>query len=130
MRNLERNKEEISYLNYVRSEKVLNANGKKTGEKRVIYSKAKKMKAHVSGAKGSSSVEVFGTDISYDKTVLITRKEFASSGITENSVFFIDVPVKYEDQVPLYDYEVKRIAKTPNEVLIAIKKVSANENHN
>ena len=129
MRNLEKNKEEISYLNYLRNEKLLDSNGRKTGEKKVIYTKAKKIKAHVSGAKGSSMVEVFGTDISYDKTVLITRKEFAGSGITENSVFFIETPVKYDNGTPLYDYQVKRIAKTPNEVLIAVKKVSANENH-
>ena len=129
MRNLERNKQELFYLNYVKTEKVLDSNNPelKTGEKRVVYTKAIKIKAHVSGAKGSSMVEVFGTDISYDKTILLTKNEFAKSGINENSVFFIDTPVKYIDNVPLYDYEVKRIANTPNEVLIAVKRVSANE---
>lgn len=130
MRNLARNKTQISYLNYIGEEKVKDDNNHYTGEKVVVYSKAKSIKAHVSGAKGSSMVEVFGTDISYDKTILVTKNEFKSSGITENSVFFIDTPVKYEDSTPLYDYRVKRIAETINEVLIAVQKVSANEGHN
>lgn len=132
MRNLAKNKQTISYLNFIRTEKVKDDNNHYTSEKIVIYTKAKQIKAHVSGAKGSSMVEVFGTDISYDKTILLTKSEFKATKITENSVFFIDTPVAYADEnhyVPLYDYRVRRIAVTINEVLIAIEKVSANENN-
>ena len=131
MKNLARNKREIAYLNYRGTENELDSQGYKTGDKRVSYTRAVKIKAHVSGAKGSSMIEVFGTNVSYDKTILLTKNEFDKSGITENSVFFIDTPIKYIDNcVPLYDYRVKRIAETINEVVIALEKVSANnENH-
>ena len=78
---------------------------------------------HISGARGSSQVEVFGTDINYDKTILLTKNEFKATKINENSVFFIENKVAYEDNFPLYDYRVVRIAETINEVVIAIEKV-------
>lgn len=124
MRNLEINKSSISYLNYKGTENVVDSAGNYTSEKRVVYSPKKDIKAHVSGAKGSSMVEVFGTDISYDKTILLTKQEFDKSGIDENTVFFINAKVKYDNGTPLYDYRVKRIAETINQVLIAIEKVS------
>lgn len=124
MRNLEINKQPFSYLNYKGIEKVQDSAGNYTGEKKVTYYPKKDMKANVSGSKGSSMVEVFGTDISYDKVIALTKNEFVKSGITENSVFFIDVRPSYVDGTPLYDYRVSRIAKTINQVLIAIKKVS------
>lgn len=124
MRNLERNKQEFTYLNYVKVEDVEDENDFLTGEQKVIYTRAKKLKAHISGAKGSSMVEVFGTDIAYDKTILLTKSEFKTSGIDENSVFFIDIKPVYKNETPLYDYRVKRIAETINQVLIAIVKVN------
>ena len=124
MRNLEINKSSISYLNYKETENIIDSEGNLTGEKKVVYSPKKDIKAHVSGAKGSSMVEVFGTDISYDKTILLTKQEFVNSKIDENTVFFIDVKPTYDDGTPLYDYRVKRIAETINQVLIAIEKVS------
>ena len=128
MRNLIINKTLISYHNYKGIEKVKDSNNNYTGEKKIVYSPKKEIKAHVSGARGSSSLEVFGTDISYDKTILLTKSEFKASGINENSVFFVDVKPTYKDGTPLYNYRVKRIAETINEVLIAIEKVSQNGN--
>lgn len=130
MKDLARNKRKIAYLNYRGKVDVVDSDGFKTGEKQIAYTRPVKIKAHVSGAKGNSMVEVFGTDISYDKTILLTKSEFTRSGINENSVFFVDTPITYLDGLPLYDYRVKRIADTPNQVLIAVEKVSAsNENH-
>ena len=126
MRNLARNKKEIAFCNYKGEEKYVNSQGNKTGEKIIAYYPVVKIKAHVSGAKGSSYIEIFGTELSYDKTVLLTQSEFKRCGITENTVFFIDVSPTYEDKakkIPLYDYRVKRIAETINEVVIAVEKV-------
>ena len=128
MRNLIREKQEIGYLNYKGIEKTKDSSGNLTGEKQVVYKPLQKIKAHVSGARGSSMVEVFGTDISYDKTILLTKDELKATGINENSVFFIDVKPKYRNGTPLYDYRVKRIADTTNEVLIAVEKVGQNGN--
>lgn len=126
MRNLARNKSPLSFCNYKGEEAYVDEHGFKTGEKIIAYYPLVKIKAHVSGAKGSSYIEIFGTDVSYDKTILLTKAEFVRYGITENTVFFIDIYPKYEDQAkkkPLYDYRVKRIAETINEVVIAVEKV-------
>ena len=124
MRCLEINKSPIKYLNYQGREKAVDSNGNYTGETIVKYTKPCMVMGHISGAKGSSQVEVFGTDINYDKTILLSVSEFKKTKINENSVFFIEKKVEYKDNVPLYDYRVVRIAETINEVLIAIEKVS------
>ena len=118
MRNLKINQKTIYAKNYVGVEDVKDDDNNLTGETRVIYGKRYPIKTHESGAKGVSQVEVFGTDISYDKTILLTKDEFETYKITENTVFFVETK-----DLNKYDYKVARIAKTINEVLIAIKRV-------
>ena len=129
MRNLARNKRPIAWVNYKGNEAYEDESHNLSGEKIVKYYPLKKGKHHVTGATGNSMVEVFGTDIKYDKVVLFTKDEFHKTGvdkkdhITENSVFFIDVKPAYDNNgIPMYDYVVKRIAETINEVVIAIAK--------
>lgn len=124
MRCLEINKSPIKYLNYQGEEKAVDNNGYYTGETIVKYTKPCMVMGHISGARGNSQVEVFGTDINYDKTILLSKSEFKKTKINENSVFFIDKQIAYENDLPLYNYRVVRIAETINEVLIAIEKVS------
>ena len=124
MRQLERNKSVIKALNFKKTEDIVDSQGYKTGEKKVIYSPVITFKAHISGAKGSSQVEVFGTDVSYDKTISMRKGLFQVLNINENTVFFIDTKVKFEGDTPLYNYRVYRIAETLNDVVIAIKKVN------
>lgn len=123
MRNQLINKRPIKYLNYVGETKVQDSDGYYTGETAITYTKPKVFMGHISGAKGKSQVEVFGTEVNYDKSILISKKCFKETKINENSVFFIDKKVDYDDTTPLYDYSVVRIAETINEVVIAIKKV-------
>lgn len=128
MRNLKRNKTHFVALNYVGKTEVKDSQGYKTGEYIVKYSCEIHLKAHISGAKGNAYTEIFGTDVAYDKTIVITRKELEHYGFTENTVFFIDKAPEYsEGDIPLYDYKVERIAKTLNEVVIAVSQVR-NEN--
>ena len=124
MRQLECNKTLIKALNYKDTEDVVDSQGYKTGEKKVIYSPVITFKAHISGAKGSSQVEVFGLDTSYNKTISMSKTLFKKLKLNENTVFFIDTKVKFDNGTPLYDYRVYRIAETLNEVMIAIKKVN------
>ena len=123
MRNLEINKRTLYVLNFLGEEDIRDSNGNYTGEKTIKYIPKKLFKAHLSGAKGSSQSEVFGTDINYDKSFVLTVSEFKKLGITENSVLFVDIKPTYDGENPLYDYRVERIAETINEVVIAITKV-------
>lgn len=123
MRNLEINKSKLYVLNYKGKVQHKNSAGNLTGETIVEYTKPTMFMGHISSARGSSQVEMFGVDVNYDKSILITKNEFKKLKITENSVFFIDKKPEYEDLIPMYDYRVIRIAETINEVAIAVKKV-------
>ena len=123
MRNLEINKSSFYFANFKDTEKVKDENDHFTGEIIVLYHKPVKIKKHISGAKGSSYNETFGTDINYDKTILFTKDEFKKLGITENTIFFLNVAPKKEGNTYKYDYIVSKIAETINQVVVAIKKV-------
>ena len=124
MRNLIKNQRTIYYLNFLNYENVVDSQGNLTGEKRIVYAPKRKLNTNISGARGSSQIEAFGTDIRYDKSFVLTAKEFANTKITENTVFFVDTKPTYNsDGIPLYDYIVERIADSINEVVIAITKV-------
>lgn len=118
MRDLEKNKRTIYAMNYVGVEEVKDNDGNYTGENKVTYSKRYPIRTNISGARGQSLVEVFGTDISYDKTFTLKKELFDSLKINENTVFFVDTKSKEK-----YDYVVVKIADTINTVVIAIKKV-------
>lgn len=127
MRNLERNKRNLVALNYVGLVNNTDTEGNLTGEKTIEYSSELIFKAHISSAKGTTQVENFGINADYDKTIILTKQEFDRLGLDENSVFFIDKLPQYDsNNNPLYDYRVKRIAKTLNEVAIALLKVGNN----
>ena len=125
MRNQLINKTKHYVLNYKGKEKAKDSNGNYTGEYTITYRKPIMFMGHISGARGSSQVEIFGTDVAYDKVLLISKTLFNKLKITENSVFFVDKKPTFEVDtlVPLYDYRVKRIAETINEVAIALVKV-------
>lgn len=122
MKAMERNKVGFWYLLYDRKEPATDEDGNETGEETVIYRDAVPFRANVSAATGSSQVEQFGNLTGYDK-VIVT--DDLTCPIDENSVLFLDKEPEYdEDGKPLYDYMVKRVAKSLNSVSIAVTKVS------
>lgn len=122
MRTLERNKTTFHYCLYLRKEDVVDSGGYELGEKKVVYDEAVEMSANISAATGQAQVEQFGNFISYDK-VIVT--DDMSCPIDENTVLFIDKAPEYDkDENPLYDYIVKRVAKSLNSISIAVSKVT------
>ena len=125
MRNQLINKTKHFVLNYKGEEKAIDSDGNYTGEITIAYTRPIMFMGHISSARGSSQVEMFGVDVAYDKTIVISKNEFKRLKINENSVFFIDKKPTYdESNTPLYDYRVMRIAETINEVAIALEKVA------
>lgn len=120
MRTLERNKVPFWYLLYDHKEPVKDEYGNETGEEQVFYKDAVSMKANISAATGSAQVEQFGNFAGYDK-VIVT--DDMSCPIDENTVLFIDKEPVYTDEKPLYDYVVKRVAKSLNSISYAVSKV-------
>lgn len=122
MRTMERNKQSFFYLLYDRKEPVTDEDGNETGEETVVYKPAVSFRANVSAATGSSQVEQFGALSGYDK-VIVT--DDMACPMDEHSVLFLDKEPEYsEEGRPLYDYIVKRVAKSLNSISYAVTKVS------
>lgn len=121
MKTMERNKRCFWYLLFDRKVAITDEWGNESGEHIVLYKDAVKMNANVSAATGASQVEQFGSFISYDKVIVV---DDPSCPIDENTVLFIDKEPEYaEDGTPMYDYIVKRVAKSLNSISIAVSKV-------
>ena len=66
-------------------------------------------------------MEQFGQFVSYDKVIVTDDMDCP---IAEDTVLFVDKNPEYKDEKPLYDYIVKRVAKSLNSISIAISKVN------
>lgn len=121
MKILERNKSLFWYLLYKGTEVITDEYGNETGETTVLYENAIPMKANISAATGNAQVEQFGSFTGYDK-VIVT--DDTSCPIDENTVLFLDKAPEYDGSTPLYDYIVKRVAKSLNSISYAVSKVS------
>ena len=121
MRLLARNCRTIYYCQYMGKTMLKDSNDNETGEYDVTYSEAIPMEANVSPASGRAAVEMFGNLEGYDKVVLTDDVEIP---INENTVMFIDKDPEYDSGGhPIYDYIVRRVAKSLNSVAIAVSKV-------
>jgi len=121
VRTLERNKQTFYYSLYDTKGDVKDEYGNKTGEVSKKFSSPIKMKASISPPSGASFAEQFGKSIQYDK-VIIT--DDMNCPIDENSILFVDNPPTYnKDGDLIFDYIVKKVAKSLNCIAYAISKV-------
>ena len=122
MKCLERNKVPFHYALFKEKIPIKDEYGNETGEYRVVYEEPVLMKANVSSATGEAQVEQFGNSITYDKVVI---SDDINSPINENTVLCVDVsPTFDEDGNLLYDYVIKKVAKSLNTISYAISKVA------
>ena len=116
MRCLKRNKKVFYYAPFLRRETP----GKGFGAK-LIYGDAVAMFNNISPATGYTNAEQFGNSIDYDRVVVIDDPDCP---IKENDILFIDVePTKNDDSDYIYDYIVKKVARSLNSVSIAVSRV-------
>jgi len=95
--------------------------GYETGEKEILYHEPVKLLCNVSPATGEAQLNTFGNLDSYDK-VLLT--DCMDCPIDENTVLFVDKEPAYDKTgKPLYDYTVRRVAKSLNVIAVAVSKV-------
>ena len=136
MRTLKRNQRPFYYCLYKEEIPILDGYGNETGQTIVVYDEAVEMMANISQATGQSNTEQFGNLENYDKVIVTDDLDCP---IDENSVLFIDKEPEYKDaeyneataitfvestvQVPVYDYIVRRVAKSLNSISIAVSKV-------
>lgn len=115
MRCLARDTKDIFVSLYETKVEVVNSDGLYTGEYEVKRSDPIKVTCNVGASVGTSQLEVFGQLLNYDKTIIIDNVDFE---ISETAVLWVDV-----DTSKPFDYIVKRVAKTPNYIALAVSKV-------
>ncbi len=121
MKAMKRNKQTFYYALFDGQTALYDEYGNETGEYKTLYRSFAEENANISAASGTSQAEQFGTSVQYDKVIVL---DDINCPIDENSVLCIDVePAFDKDGNPLYDYVVKRIAKSLNSISIAISKV-------
>ena len=121
MRTLERNKTSFYYALYLGKEENIDADGNATGTYTILYSNPVECRGNISTSKGSVQVEQFGNDLQYDKVIVL---DDVSIPIDENSVLWVDKEVEHDKYGnPVFDYVVKKVAKSLNSISFAISKV-------
>lgn len=121
MKCLHRNKTRFYYALFKEKVAIKDEYGNESGEYKVVYESPTEIHANISAATGEAQVEQFGNSVLYDK-VIIT--DDTACPIDEHSVLCIDTPPSYDKEGNLiYDYIVKKVAKSLNTVSFAVSKV-------
>lgn len=122
MRALWRNKRQFYYCKYVRKTVVYDENGYETGESRITYEEPVLAMGNISAATGAAQVEQFGNFTAYDRVIVLDDPKFP---MDENAVLFLEKGPEFDSNgKPLYDYIVRRAARSLNSVSYAVSKVS------
>ncbi len=131
MRCLARNKRAFFCAQHERQTEIKDEYGNATGQYEVSYGKPVKMYANISAAQGEIQSRQFGESETYDKVIVLDNP---SVPIDEYSILWVDTPpeltvdghlvVDADGMVKIpHDYIVKKVARSPNSVSIAISKV-------
>ena len=132
MRSMNRNKVKFFYSLYEGREPITDEYGNVTGEYDVKHGNPTEGYANISAAKGETQTRQFGESETYDKVIVMDNE---APPIDEYSVLWVDtVPQLNEDGslavdeegnvLTPHDYIVKKVAKSLNNVSIAISKVN------
>jgi hypothetical protein len=121
VRTLERNKTSFYYALYLGKEENIDADGNATGTYTILYSNPVECRGNISASSGYVQVEQFGNDLQYDKVIVL---DDVSVPIDENTVLWVDKEVEHDKYGnPVFDYVVKKVARSLNSVSFAISKV-------
>lgn len=124
MRCMVRNQSKFYYALYINKTELTDEYGNNTGEYEVSYGNPVKALGNVSSARGEIQSRQFGESESYDKVIVLDNRD---TPIDEYSILWVDtLPLLNPDgstNTP-HDYIVKKVARSLNNVSIAISKVS------
>lgn len=123
MRNCQRNQTAFWYRLYNPSpEPLIDEYGNETGEYAVSYLEPVQCNGNVSPAKGEVQLAQFGNLENYDKVIVTADM---NCPIDENSVLYVGIePVQSESgEWSAHNYIVRRVAKSLNQIAIAISEV-------
>lgn len=119
---LKRNQIKFYYAQPLREEAVYDISSYLTGDMNVVYDTPVECYGNVAPPSGNVFVELFGADVRYDRVIVL---DDPSTPITEGTVLCIDSAPSYnEDNDLIYDYIVRKVARSLNSVTIAASKVN------
>lgn len=132
MRCMNRNKVKFFYSLYEGREPITDEYGNVTGEYDVKHGNPTEGYANISAAKGETQTRQFGESETYDKVIVMDNE---APPIDEYSVLWVDIVPQLNEDGSLavdeegnvltpHDYIVKKVAKSLNNVSIAISKVN------
>ena len=116
MRTLKRNKRPVAYAFYSGVTELIDDDGNYTGEYSVSYTTPIKTLMNVSGGRGQADIALFGLTDSFSRTA--TTEDLTTQFNTQ-TVFWVE---KDPDKEP-FDYRVVAVARTINQVVIALAEV-------
>ena len=120
MRTVKRNKRPVAYAFYSGIQELTDENGDYTGEYDVEYTKPIKTLMNVSGGRGQADVALFGLTQNFSRTA--TTEDLETPFDTE-TVFWVE---RNPDTEP-FDYRVAAVARTINQVVLALEEVDVSE---
>lgn len=121
MRTMLINQRTFYYALYNGKQPIVDGEGYETGELKVSYKPPVAMRANISPNTGRTEIMEFGNLDRYD-AVIVT--DDMSCPIDEETVLFIDSEPTFDELgLPLYNYTVRRVAKSINMIAIAVSKV-------
>lgn len=130
MRCLLRNMRTFHYALYEGKNEMEDEYGNRTGEYEVVYGTPVECRANISAAQGEVQSRQFGESENYDKVIVLDDRDIP---IDEYSVLWVDTTPLIENGklaldergeiITPHDYIVKKVARSLNNVSIAISKV-------
>ena len=114
MRDLKRNHRTLYYATVMGSEPIVDEYGNDTLETLTTYSAPLVLKANVSANIGEDSVEIFGTQTEYSRTI-----SMAICPLKEGDKIWFGV-----DPMGEHNYVVAKVADSKNGYLVALREVS------
>ena len=116
MRCNQRNKRTIYYALYVGVSDLTDTEGYLTGEQATTYGKITKARMNISGGRGKSEIELFGTDNPFTRTAVTDDLE---TPFDTNTIFWFDTDPLTEE----HNYRCTGVARTINQVVIALAEI-------
>lgn len=119
MKMCERNKKTFYYRLYAGKVAEVDSDGFETGSSTISYGDLVTARASISPNKGKASIEMFGSDLNYDKTIITDDMDCT---MNENSVVWVNNDPTKTPPEP-HDYVVVAKAEGLLSISYAIRKV-------
>lgn len=126
MRNLKRNQQKLYYSLYKGKVPIIDDDGYETGDYEAGYDIPVSFYANISAARGSSDADMFGINLSYEKTICTCDMDLP---ITDGTLIWNSRPELKSDgtvDAELSDYVVVKKAKSINSISYAVKQRQKN----